>query len=382
MQKPVAALSQSYLRTKAVDYATFRRVAELRANSSNNTIFADAKGEIAYLHPQFIPRRDDRFDYTQTVDGSDPQTDWHGLHALDEAPHLLDPPNGWIANSNNWPYSAAGPNSPKIENYPRYMDTVGENARGVHDTLLLTGRMDFTLDGLIAAAYDSYLPAFADLVPKLLSAYDALPGTDARKAKVAEPIAMLRNWDDRWSAISIPTALAVFFGEALGNSVDTHVPGSRAKIYDAMRAATPDQLVSALVTGTDKLSADFGTWRTPWGEINRFQRIDDAIAQRFDDAAPSIPVPFTSSLWGSLASFGTSASRTKKHYGTSGNSFVAVVEFGPKIRAKAITAGGESGNPKSPHFTDEALRYSAGELRDVYFYPEQLVGHTERSYHP
>ena len=382
MQKPVAALSQSYLRTKAVDYATFRRVAELRANSSNNTIFADAKGEIAYLHPQFIPRRDDRFDYTQPVEGSDPQTDWHGLHALDEAPHLLDPPNGWIANSNNWPYSAAGPNSPKVENFPRYMDTVGENARGVHDTLLLSGRTDFTLDGLIATAYDSYLPAFADLVPKLVTAYDALLGTDARKAKLAEPIAMLRNWDDRWSAISIPTAVAVFFGEALGNSVDTHVPGSRAKIYDAMRAATPDQLVDALVTGTDKLTTDFGTWRTPWGEINRFQRIDDAIAQRFDDAGPSIPVPFTSSLWGSLASFGTSASRTKKHYGTSGNSFVAVVEFGPKIRAKAITAGGESGNPKSRHFADEALRYSAGELRDVYFYPEQLVGHTERTYHP
>ncbi len=382
MQKPVAALSQSYLRTKAIDYATFLRVAELRANSSNNTIFADGKGEIAYLHPQFIPRRDDHFDYTQPVDGTDPKTDWHGLHALDEAPHLLDPPNGWIANSNNWPYSSAGANSPKIENFPHYMDTAGENARGVHDTLLLTGRTDFTLDSLIAAAYDPYLPAFADLVPKLVAAYDALPQSDSRKAKFVEPITLLRGWDDRWSATSIPTSLAVFFGEALGIIVDTHAPGSRTKIYDAMRAATPEQLVNALEVGVDKLTSDFGTWRTPWGEINRFQRTNDAIVARFDDAAPSIPVPFTSSLWGSLASFGTNASHTKRHYGTNGNSFVAVVEFGPVIRAKAVTAGGESGSPASPHFVDEALRYSRGELRDVYFYPGQLIGHTERRYHP
>ena len=100
------------------------------------------------------------------------------------------------------------------------------------------------------------------------------------------------------------------------------------------------------------------------------------------DAAPSIPVGFTSARWGSLASFGAQRYGTKKLYGYSGNSFVAVVEFGPKVRAVAVTAGGESGHPGDRHFNDQAERYATGQLREVYFWPEQLKGHTERSYRP
>jgi acyl-homoserine-lactone acylase len=59
-----------------------------------------------------------------------------------------------------------------------------------------------------------------------------------------------------------------------------------------------------------------------------------------------------------------------------------VVEFGDKVHAMAVTAGGESGHPASPHFDDEAARYATGALREVYFYPQQLQGHVERTYHP
>ena len=148
--------------------------------------------------------------------------------------------------------------------------------------------------------------------------------------------------------------------------------------------ATNQQLLQSLAAGCAKLKADFGNWKTPWGEINRFQRLDDSILKpRFDDSLPSTPVPFTTATWGSLASF---AARqypgTKRIYGSSGNSFVAAIDFGPKITARAVTAGGESGNPASPHFKDEAERYASGNLREVYFYPAQLKGHTERTYHP
>jgi acyl-homoserine-lactone acylase len=380
MQRPVEALSQAYLRTKAVDYAAFRTIAaEFRANSSNNTIFADAKGEIAYMSPQFIPRRNDRFDYTRPVDGADPATAWHGLHALDEAPHLLNPPNGWLYNTNDWPYSAAGANSPRREAYPRYMDTFGENARGIHATQLLTGRNDFTLDSLMAAAFDSYLPAFGELVPRLLADYDALPSGDPLRSELAEQVGALRAWDDRWSAASVPTTLAVFWGEALSASLET---GRGEVSIDRLLQATPQQQLAALVRASERLTADFGTWKTAWGEINRFQRLNDSIVAHFDDGGPSIAVPFTDGFWGSLAASSADHAQTKRRYGVSGNSFVAVVEFGEKVRAKAVTAGGESGDPASPHFIDQAARYCAGALRDVYFYPEQLVGHTERTYHP
>ncbi|HET6579860.1 MAG TPA: penicillin acylase family protein [Gemmatimonadales bacterium] len=385
MERPVEALSQSFLRTRARTLAAYRKVMELHANSSNNTVYADADGHIAYFHPQFVPRRDDRFDWTRPVDGSDPATEWHGVHGVEDSPHVVDPANGWIQNTNDWPYSAAGANSPRRESFPAYMDNAGESPRGLHAIRVLEGRKDFTPERLRDAAFDSYLTAFARLVPPLLAAYDAAAVRDSLEAKLAGPIAALRAWDYRWSAGSVPTSLAVYWGDTLATLVRGAASAAGVPVYDYMvTRATAEQRLAALAAAAGRLTRDFGTWRTPWGEINRFQRLTGDIVQRFDDAGPSIPVPFTSSRWGSLASFGARTyPGTKRMYGTSGNSFVAVVEFGKdSVRAMAVTAGGESGDPRSRHFNDQAERYAAGTLREVYFYPRQLDGHTERAYHP
>lgn len=384
MNTPIPALLQSWLRTKTSDYASYMKVAGLKANSSNNTLFADDKGNIAYLHPQFIPVRDNRFDYTKPVDGSDPATDWHGLTPLEQVPSVVNPSNGWAFNTNNWPYSAAGVNSPKQADFPRYMDTFGENPRGLHATRLLTGVSGFTVPKLITSAFDSYLPEFARALPILVADYDALASEDPLKTSLAGPIGLLRNWDYRWGIASMPTSLAVFWGDTLWDAAGKADSAKGLSINDYMagKAGAPARL-QALSAAVDRLQADFGSWGVPWGEINRFQRLNGDIVQPFDDAKPSIPVPFVSSRWGSLASFGAHRwPGTKRYYGTSGNSFVAVVEFGPKVRARAITAGGESGNPQSPHFNDQAERYTTGNLRNVYFWPEELEGHIRRVYHP
>jgi acyl-homoserine-lactone acylase len=383
MNKPLEALEQSYLRTKATDLASFMKVAELKANSSNNTLFADTKGETAYLHPQFIPKRDDRFDYTQPVDGSDPATDWKGLHALSEAPQVISPKGGWLYNSNDAPWRTAGPESPKASAFPRYMDQVGFNPRTEHATRVLSNKKDFTLPGLIAAAYDSYLPAFEHLVPSLAQAYDATPDSDPLKAKLKDQVAALKAWNYRWGETSTETSLAVFWGEALWQKIKLGGARPSLSAVDRMVAASPQEKLQALAEASDRLQADFGSWKTPWGQINRYQRNNGDIVQKFDDAKPSTPVMFTSAQWGSLASFGAKRyDGTKRYYGTSGNSFVAAIEFGPKIVARAVSAGGESGNPASKHFGDQATRYATGNLREVYFYPEQLKGHTERTYKP
>jgi acyl-homoserine-lactone acylase len=385
MQRPVDALIQSFTRMKARDLKSFRQTMELHTNSSNNTTFADADGDIAYFHSNFIPRRDTSFDWTHPVDGSDPRTEWKGVLSIEETPNLLNPPNGWVYNSNNWPWSAAGPFSPKRSDFPVYVElSKEESPRGRHALRVLPDKKDFTIPSLISAAYDSWLPSFARMIPGLLKSYDKLPASDPLKASLAGPIAALRGWDYRWAANSVPTSLAVFWGEDLFNRVGAEARGAAmsAETYVIDRATDGERLQS-LAAAKTKLEHDFGSWQTPWGEINRFQRINDDIAPKFDDLAPSIPVLFASSRWGSLASFAARAyPGTKKWYGTSGNSFVAVVEFGDSVRARAITVGGENGNPSSPHFNDEAQRYSTGNFRDVYFYPSQLKGHIEREYHP
>jgi acyl-homoserine-lactone acylase len=384
MQEPLNALIQSYSRTKATNLAEYKKVMELHTNSSNNTLYADADGNIAYLHSNFIPKRDTSFDWTKPVDGSNPATEWDGVLSFDETPNVVNPPNGWVYNTNNYPFSAAGAHSPKQKDYPAYVDSGSENPRGVHAIRVLENQKGFTLDSLIGAAYDSYLPEFAVQVPLLLKAHANLSAAHPLKSKLAEPIAALREWDYRWSETSVPTSVAVFYGEDLWQRSSADARRANLSVYDYMRTrSTPAQRLESLAAAVDKLAADFGQWRTPWGDINRFQRLTADIVQQFDDSKPSTPVMFASARWGSLASFGARAyPGTRKWYGTSGNSFVAVVEFGDRVIAKAVTAGGVNSQPSNKHFNDQAERYAKGQLRDVYFYRDQLAGHIEREYKP
>jgi acyl-homoserine-lactone acylase len=384
MQEPLKALTQSYTRTKAKNYAEFYQAMELRTNSSNNTVFADADGNIAYFHGNFMPIRDTRFDWKHPVDGSDPATEWKGLHEVKDTITLFNPKSGWIQNTNNWPFSAAGPYSPRREDYPDYMWVYPENARGLHAVRVLENQKDFTLDSLIRAANDNYLTGFEALIPALLTAYDNAGAAEPLKGQLTEQIALLRSWDLRYSLSSVPTALAIYWGQDLMEHVSAAAKAQDVPTLEYMASHTSEQeRLQALARASAKLERDFGSWKTPWGEINRFQRLSGDIVQTYDDTKPSVPVAFTSSVWGSLAAFGASApSKTKRIYGDRGNSFVAVVEFGPRIKAKSVLAGGESGDPASPHFTDQAEMYAKGEFKDVLFYREDVEKHRERQYHP
>ncbi|MFT5419173.1 MAG: acyl-homoserine-lactone acylase, partial [Gammaproteobacteria bacterium] len=73
---------------------------------------------------------------------------------------------------------------------------------------------------------------------------------------------------------------------------------------------------------------------------------------------------------------------TRRIYGSSGNSFVAVVEFGDKVRAKTLLAGGQSGDPDSPHFDDQAQRYVDRVFKDVAYYKKDVEHRAMRTYHP
>jgi len=384
MNEPLKALTQSFIRTKARNYKAFYKSMELRTNSSNNTVYADADGNIAYFHGNFIPRRDPRFDWKHPVDGSDPATEWQGLHQVKETITLFNPKNGWIQNTNNWPYTAAGPYSPKVKDYPAYMSMNPENPRGIHAVRVLENKKNFTIDSLIAAAYDTQLPAFEPLLPQLFAAYDELPAEDARKSSLSPQIAALRGWDMRYSLASTATSLAIYWAQDLWTTYQPAAKAREVQVLDYLQAAlTPQQRLEALEHAREKLTADFGNWQTPWGEINRFQRLTGDIVQPFDDSKPSLPVPFASANWGSLAAYGTTSKQTTKRiYGERGNSFVAAVEFGPRIKARSILAGGQSGNPASPHFYDQAAMYARGEFKDVLFYKADVEKNLERRYHP
>lgn len=374
---PVQALIQSYTRTKLANYAEFKEMMNIRTNSSNNTVFADGEGNIAYFHGNFIPKRNPSLDFSKPVDGSDPATDWQGLHTVEESIRILNPGTGWIQNCNSTPFTAAGEFSPKKEDYPGYMAPDQENFRGLHASQLLKQQTKkLNLDTFLELAYDPYLPAFSFLIPELLGSI-----TSALPTAYAPAMELLRNWDYRTSKESVAMSIAHFYGEnyqrrfrSLSRFAE---PNPNAKI------PTPAELQAVLIQTLEQMNADFGTWNTPWGEINRFQRLSGDIDAGFDDGKPYVPIGLASGNWGALAAYGARATEnTKRLYGYRGNSFVAVVEFGEKVRAKSILAGGQQADPNSAHFFDQAQRYADAQFKEVPFYREDVEKRRVRSYRP
>jgi acyl-homoserine lactone acylase PvdQ len=380
MWEPVKALEQSYIRTKQEGYKGFREMMDIRTNSSNNTVYADADGNIAYFHGNFVPKRNVQFDYSNPVDGSDPQTDWQGLHTVDENILLLNPENGWIQNCNSTPYTAALDYSPKKEDYPYYMSKDQENFRGVHAVELLTGRSGYTLDSLIQLAHDPHLPAFEALIPGLIKEYNR---HDDKNPKLQEPIAMLIDWDYKTSMQSIPMTLAHFYGMRYyreGNYPEGLSAMERVQFW----GSEPGEQLKIFEATIDQLVEDFGTWKMPWGEVNRYQRLNGDIRQEFNDDKPSKAVGFASGTWGALAAYGAryTTPGAKKIYGTRGNSFVAAVEFGERVTAKTILAGGQSGDSTSPHFDDQIDKYINVDWKDAAYYREDVLKRAKNTYRP
>ncbi|MEP7165992.1 MAG: penicillin acylase family protein [Ferruginibacter sp.] len=385
--RDIKGLIQCWQRNKVKSFDEYKELMDMAANTSNNTVYADAGGNIAYWHGNFMPKRNTKYDWSQPVDGTIPATAWHGLHNIAETVHLYNPPNGWLQNCNATPFTVAGDNSPKRNNYPSYMAPDAENFRGINAVRVLQKEKKYTIDKLIAAGYDNYIAAFEKLVPALVNAYEKLPKDQELSLALAEPVEMIRNWDLRCSENSIATTLAIEWGYRLLPTINK-IPlktgeGLVEAIDKYVATAAPRELLDTLLAVIKKLQQDFAKWQISWGEINRFQRITDDIDAKYNDAEPSLPVAYVSATWGMLPSYSaTRSSDTKKRYGVHGNSFVCVVEFGKKIKAKSLLAGGESGHRSSSHFNDQGLMYSKGQFKDVLFYKEDVMKHLERSYHP
>lgn len=381
-------LVQCWQRTKAKGLSDFKKTLDLKGNISNNTVYADAQGNIAYWHGNRVPVRDRSFDWSKPVDGSIRNTEWKGYHLINETVHSINPVNGWLQNCNSTPFTVAGSHSPKKENYPAYMAPDGENFRGINAVRTLSETSNYNIDKVIAAGYDTRLAAFEVLVPALISAFTHVNTADSLYL-LKDAVLLLSKWDFRSGEQSIATTLAVEWGQLLQPAIyRTQVPQAmpadqvNTTTYFA-KHATPVQLLEPLRVAINSLQKKYGSWQVPWGQVNRFQRISPAIDNVFDDGKPSIPVGFTSSTWGQLPSYSSrSFPGTKNRYGVNGNSFVCAVEFGKRIKAKSLLAGGNSGNPASTHFFDQAEMYSKGQFKEVLFYKEDVLKHVEKSYRP
>ena len=376
------ALMECWTRTKSKSLADYTKAMELLANNSNNTVYADNAGNIAYWHGNFMPKRNPSFDYTMPVDGTTKATDWNGLHHLNEIVQSINPANGWLQNCNATPFTVAGSNSPKANNYPAYMAPDGENGRGITAVALLSKIDKINLDELIALGYNRKLSAFDLLLPGFIQ--KATTTTLAPRTKKA--IAYLANWDHYADTNSIATSIAIEWATKWGAEIppaNTEEAATQILVkYNRMDQEVAFETKIQLLEATlDQFEKWYGGWEITWGAINRYQRV--APGANFDDNQASLAVNQASSRWGGLPSFESKRyPNTIKKYGYTGNSFVAAVEFGKRLKAKTIITGGQSRFAESKHFTDQAYGYLHGQFKTIHYYKEDVLANKKLAYHP
>jgi acyl-homoserine-lactone acylase len=388
IEKSADLLAMHWEKMKAKNMKQFKASMNRRAMTGSNVMYADNKGNIAYWHGNFVPKKDPSLDWKRPVDGSTDATEWKGTYALDELPNYINPANGWIQNCNSTVLYATGPFDSKMHDQkPKYMFPDGQTPRAMNAVRLLDKIQDATIDDIVAAAHDTYLPNAALYVPDLITAYSKMTSANA---DLAGPVEALKSWDFRTDTSSVATTLAVMWIEKIieMDVAKLQKPYTMEERYSVTNGAavstknlTDQQLTDAFKAVVSELNKDHGTWKVTWGSVNRYQR--NATGVPASDEKKSWALPATPGYLGSLNAFvSKKGSKTKNRYGVTGNTFVAVVEFGKELKAKTILTGGSSSDPGSPHFTDQVDGYINHQYKDIFFYKKDVLVNAEKTYHP
>jgi acyl-homoserine-lactone acylase len=375
---------QAYEQTKARNFDEWYAAASRLNLQMFNTVYADRDGNIFYLYNGAIGRKDPSFDWERPVDGSDPRTEWNGLHPIEELPQVLNPISGYIQSCNATPFLATDDGNPALKDFPAYMaeDRFDDKRRSMISRYLLRNANGITFEDWQRLAYDTTMYWPMTELPRYARWFEDLKESDPNLAKTVEPyLNHLLDWDYKSTIESTQATLCVEWYEVLygrGYPVETLKPEYMTDIPARFRA---------LVQAADTLTNLFGTWKVPYGEIHRLQRhpnADGPASVPFSDDLPSIPhVGVRGPLGVAFTVYDTpSTPDRKKRYAVVGASFMGVYEFGDRVKAKTYLHYGQSGDPNSPHFFDQAELLSKQQFKDAWFYWDDVLANAKTVYHP
>ncbi len=359
-------IEEWYGMSRARNFEEFKKAMSSTAIPMFNAVYADREGNIFYVYNGAIPKRSTQFDWSKPVDGSTPETEWHGYHSFNELPQIFNPKSGFLQNCNSSPFSTTVFGNPDPNEYPKYMVGEPDNARARISRRILWNKDKFTFDDWAKAGFDTYVIQTETEIPELVKAFEKSPNP-----KLAEPIAELQNWDHNSRLDSVPMTLFMLWHEKVYGTAVMHAPKVRP------------EAVKALEMTVDELTAAFGTWRVGWGDLNRLERRQSGGEEPFRDDLKSLPVAGAPGDVGIVFNFYSRPEKgQKRRYGVAGHSFISVVDFGPEVKARSILVFGENSNPSSAHYFDQSELYAQQQFKPAYFSLAELKGHTESKYHP
>ncbi len=350
-----------------------------------NIGYADRDGNIWYAYHGAVPKRDPSFDYAAVVDGTTSKTEWQGLHPLAELPQVLNPATGFLQNCNQSAFTPTDYDNPYKREFPAYMTLEAnyDNRRAEVSRLHLRELRDVTFEDWQRAVTDTTMLWPKTQMPRFKRELDALKNTNPDLAAQAEPyLAHLLDWDYVNSATCTQSVLCFeWYEEMFGR-------GAPSEVLETEYIQNPEKKFEALVRAAKNIEGLWGTWKVPYGDVFRIQRhpnVSDILTVPFKDDQPSVPCVGTSGALGASDNvyYSPASKLLKRRYGVVGGSIMAVYEFGKeRVKAMTLIQFGQSADPNSSHFDDQAKLYSEKKFKPGWYYPEEIAANTERTYHP
>jgi len=363
------SLQQWYAMGRARSLDEFRSALAQRAFTISNTMAADTAGNIFYIHGNAVPVRDTAFDWTRPVDGATATTEWRGLHGIDDLPQLLNPPSGWLQNTNSTPYLAGSHVPVDVGRYPRYMAPEPDNARARRSRAILDADTAWTLDELARAAFDTRIEIADMEIDALVREWEEIGGTNPDRAyRMDAMMDRIRGWDRVSTVESTGMTLFMYWQERLRSGDFTGAYARFRAFEDAVAA----------------VQRDHGTLDVAWGELNRLQRPrQPGRPPVFNDDHHSLPIAGAPGWTGAIFAFTSSRpDGLARRYGTSGHTWVSVVEPGAEPMAYSVVTFGQSGDRDSAHWFDQAELYARGAMKRAWFTRADVLANARRTYSP